>query len=338
MGLIEGTAVVVITVTAVIFAVLYWLNRRRIDKYRNLFLVAPNPIFILNKETEIIDCNEETEAVFGCSREEITGRSFVEFSQVVQADGQNSETKLKNLLEEVESGDSHHFEWTNKRADEIPFPAEISLTNLPLPAGQYYLAIVRDVHGRKQLEEELRLTRHRLQKANQRLEEQAIFDSLTGVMNRRGFDQALEEEWNRCRRKHAPLSLLIIDIDHFKLYNDNYGHTRGDECLKEVAEIISANARRAADTAARYGGEEFAAILPTTPASGARQVAENIREAVREARMEHESSPVDEYLTVSIGTHTMVPDGQKDSEDLVEAADRALYQAKNGGRDRVEVA
>jgi diguanylate cyclase (GGDEF)-like protein len=166
----------------------------------------------------------------------------------------------------------------------------------------------------------------------------AIFDGLTRVFNHRYFLRRLREEFQRARRSGAPLSLLMVDIDHFKRYNDAHGHLRGDRVLAEMAEVILVSLRRDVDIIARYGGEEFACILPETEAAPAREVAERIRRRVEAWGVGRDGTAGRPPLTISVGVSTCVPDGGVTPEELIEEADRALYAAKRGGRNRVEVA
>ena len=165
----------------------------------------------------------------------------------------------------------------------------------------------------------------------------ARIDSLTGLPNRRTFDDVLDREWRRLARSNSPLSLILFDVDHFKLYNDTYGHGGGDLCLRQVAESAITALQRPADMVARYGGEEFAAILPDTGAAGAVAVAEGIREGIANLKVEHEKSSTAPHVTVSIGLVTDVPNLEHSPEILITRADRALYAAKAGGRNRVVV-
>ncbi len=162
-------------------------------------------------------------------------------------------------------------------------------------------------------------------------------DGLTGVPNRRCFDEVFRKEWRRARRDGLPLSALMIDIDFFKLYNDTYGHLQGDLCLRRVAEAIMAALKRPGDFVARYGGEEFVVLLPGTDLAGALSIAGTIRVNVRAASIEHANSQVSDRVTVSIGISGVVPNMNLEAEALLAASDMALYQAKSGGRNRVEV-
>jgi diguanylate cyclase (GGDEF)-like protein len=175
---------------------------------------------------------------------------------------------------------------------------------------------------------------HQLETANASLRKLATVDSLTGVSNRRHFEEHLEKEVRRHRRIAMPLSLVMIDIDHFKEFNDRYGHPRGDECLRQVAEAIASVARRPGDLVARYGGEEFAVLLPHTDRDGARAIGEGIRQAVAALRLSAAAGP-EERVAVSVGLTSRAVDGQGSGEELVEEADRALYEAKRSGRDRM---
>jgi diguanylate cyclase (GGDEF)-like protein len=174
-----------------------------------------------------------------------------------------------------------------------------------------------------------------LQAANRELEEMAYLDGLTHIANRRQFDERLQQEWCRMQRDNLPLSLIICDIDYFKQYNDAYGHSEGDGCLRQVAQAVYACARRASDLSARYGGEEFVALLPNTPDAGAVQVAKSIQQLVKSLRIPHIRSEVSHVVTLSFGIATMMPSNQNSPEELILRADRALYKAKQAGRDQI---
>jgi diguanylate cyclase (GGDEF)-like protein/PAS domain S-box-containing protein len=184
------------------------------------------------------------------------------------------------------------------------------------------VAISRDMTEQKDLQDKLAAL--------------ATSDGLTGLANRRHFDERLSEEWARAKRDGSHLSLLLIDVDHFKKFNDHYGHQAGDACLRALARILSAQVRRPADLAARYGGEEFVLLLPNTDADGCMLVGERVREALRELGMAHALNPPAKLVTASLGGAANVPaQGMTDHIALLAAADRALYAAKNGGRDRL---
>jgi len=167
--------------------------------------------------------------------------------------------------------------------------------------------------------------------------EKARIDSLTQIANRRRFDEYISQEWMRHRRLQQPVGLLICDVDHFKLFNDHYGHQAGDDCLRAVATVISKGVRRSVDLVARYGGEEFAVVLPGTELEGSVQIAEQIRDAVTKATIPHAKSPVCGIVTLSIGVASRTPQLKTamDVHSLIEEADRYLYLAKRSGRNRV---
>lgn len=167
------------------------------------------------------------------------------------------------------------------------------------------------------------------------LDEMAYLDGLTGIANRRRFDEVLDKEWRRAQRSHKPLALVIVDIDHFKSYNDAVGHGQGDECLRRVATSLAGCARRPADLVARYGGEEFAAVLPETGHEGAAMVAESMRTAIERLALPHPALG-GHHVTISVGVSGGVPVGMDDSHaTLLKAADDALYEAKRRGRNCV---
>jgi diguanylate cyclase (GGDEF)-like protein len=163
----------------------------------------------------------------------------------------------------------------------------------------------------------------------------AFVDGLTGVANRRRFDEALQAEWRRCRRSASPLTLLMIDIDHFKRFNDHYGHQSGDACLQRVAGALKACFGRSHDLVARYGGEEFSCLMPECDLAAGRVKAEELRATVAALDIPHAASPTQGHVTLSIGVATARPDGDGAPDGLIAAADAALYEAKSGGRDRV---
>lgn len=185
------------------------------------------------------------------------------------------------------------------------------------------VAISRDITEQKKLET--------------RLEAQAVEDSLTGLANRRRFDERLQEEWARAYRDRSSLALLMIDVDRFKAYNDEYGHPAGDACLRVVAQLIAAEMQRPGDLAARYGGEEFAMLLPNTDAAGCARIGERIRKAIREAGLVHTTNRASGCVTASLGGAACRPALERTAGvgSLIEAADQALYAAKEAGRDRL---
>ncbi|MBW4573893.1 MAG: response regulator [Aphanothece sp. CMT-3BRIN-NPC111] len=187
---------------------------------------------------------------------------------------------------------------------------------------------------RKKIEHERQLMQQ-LETANLELQRIAAADGLTGVANRRCFDEYLQREWQIAEREQAPLYLILCDVDFFKAYNDTYGHLAGDECLKQVADIIRKTLKRPAALVARYGGEEFAVVLPNTEVSEAVRIAGEICSSVKASAIAHAGSNVSKFVTLSLGVASLIPSRETSKEALIELADRALYQAKQQGRDRV---
>lgn len=184
----------------------------------------------------------------------------------------------------------------------------------------------------------LALEKARSDELAERMTEMSRHDGLTGLANRRHFDEVLHREWQRCMRDGSSLSLMFIDVDYFKPYNDHYGHQEGDDCLARVARELMPHAKRPGDLAARYGGEEFVVLYPQTGPEGVRKLAEEVRHAVEALDIPHSKSKAADYVTISVGTATVVPEENRTPEELIQAADHALYKAKDGGRNRVESA
>jgi len=184
--------------------------------------------------------------------------------------------------------------------------------------------------------------RHQLNKANHKLKAMAVIDGLTGIANRRFFDEVYMKELKRSFRSKNELSIILCDIDHFKLFNDNYGHQAGDDCLTTVASRMVKTLKRPSDFVARYGGEEFVFVLPNTDLKGAKQVAMSINNAIESENIEHKHSTVSDHLTLSYGVASVKPQLNQDissiARELLESADRALYVAKENGRNQVALA
>ncbi|MBP0049871.1 diguanylate cyclase [Marinobacterium sp. AK62] len=230
----------------------------------------------------------------------------------------------------------------NNLADSVFTEARVEL--IRLLAAQASVAIenarlytqVQDYSHR--LEDKVAERTAELETLNKELQRLADRDGLTGVANRRSGDAYLQDTWLRLRREGKPLSVIMLDVDHFKGFNDHYGHQLGDDCLIQVAQALEAQLQRSTDLVVRYGGEEFMLILPNTDTDGALQVAENVRLGVQALGVAHEQSSTAEEVTVSVGCATCIPDDHGTTEQLVYAADQALYKAKQSGRNRVKAA
>jgi len=266
--------------------------------------------------------------VYGVHPERLVGQSMVDLVALEDADAVI--TALRRLYR---AGDSAtvSFRQTHAISGETVW-IEARCRRMPDPvtgAAAGYLATLRDISAHKRAEA-------KLEEVNFQLEILASTDALTGIANRRCFDETLTKEWRRAMRSGESLSLLLLDVDRFKAYNDCYGHQAGDYCLKRIAVAMSSVIRRQPDLAARYGGEEFAVILPHTQLAGARYVAEQIVQAVRELATQHAAAPAG-IVTVSIGVACLVPQSGYEPAELIDLADSALYHAKESGRNAVRV-
>ena len=200
------------------------------------------------------------------------------------------------------------------------------------------LRLKTEMNRRKAREADLLVLNERLAEVNQELERLSVTDSLTGLANRRCFNEFLNREWLRDQREQQPFSVIMIDIDHFKKYNDHYGHLEGDVCLQKVSWALQGALCRAGDLLARYGGEEFVAILPHTNRQGAVELAETFHSRIRELKIPHGASPVATTVTISAGIASVHPNQSLSPSQVVAMADEALYMAKQAGRNQSVIA
>jgi diguanylate cyclase (GGDEF)-like protein len=218
------------------------------------------------------------------------------------------------------------------------FPVELTVTEIHVRQQRLYTGILRDISEQVAMRKEMKQAYEDLKRANIELEKQARTDKLTGLYNRRHFDVACMAETLRATRELYPLSLMLIDVDYFKKFNDHYGHPEGDRCLREVAQILRDVFRRADDIVSRYGGEEFAVILANRNQAAAAERAHALLRSVRERSIPHAGSQIADHMTCSIGivTYTPTPHTPVDPADLVKVADEMLYLAKAQGRNQVQ--
>lgn len=272
-------------------------------------------ILVLDGELRVRRANPGFERITGYGAELAVGEIPPIFAQ--------DEELLQQLRTRPQAGS--HWDGTlwASRADGDRFPIEASLDVVRDAAGriEHQVMVFRDVTVQKQLEDRLR--------------ELSATDGLTLLANRRSFDEALEREWHRATRRGEPVSLIMCDIDHFKPYNDHYGHVGGDRCLQQVATALASGVKQEGALVARYGGEEFAVILPRTDETRAREVAEGLRRRVEALGIAHAANPNGGCVTISVGISTRTPPQAADFVDLMQSADQALYQAKASGRNAV---
>ncbi|MDF2472653.1 MAG: putative rane-bound protein with a domain [Anaerocolumna sp.] len=223
------------------------------------------------------------------------------------------------------------FQPSSSRIFENVVITTVSIVVSLIISREFYKSKIDDFKIKKSFKEQnIQLTRANLEleKVNHKLEQLSYTDSLTGLLNRRKFDEVMRMEWERCRRYGVPISLIMIDIDYYKNFNDLYGHQAGDECITKITCTISNLVRRSTDIIARYGGEEFIVALPHITGGQAYELAENIRIAIEELEIPHGASVVSDYVTISLGVGTLTPNQNLSYYELIESADTALYRAK----------
>jgi diguanylate cyclase (GGDEF)-like protein/PAS domain S-box-containing protein len=312
-----------------------------------LLETAVDGIISIDSNGIIHTFNPAAEKLFGYSTDEVIGKSI----NMLMPEPYSSEhdSYLKNYeTTRVKKIIGIGREAVGKQKDGSVFPMRLSVGEAEVDGKAVYVGFVHDITESKNQENEIKKHRDHLQAlvderteelsiANEELQKLANIDSLTGLPNRRSFDETLQKEIQRAvRHKHA-LSLLMCDIDFFKKYNDTYGHLAGDECLIKVADCMKTSFKRASDLPARYGGEEFAVILPHTETEEALKLSNLFIENIKKLKIEHKDSDVSEFVTLSIGLVTVIPDKISVATTLIDAADKALYAAKHNGRNRIEV-
>jgi len=301
---------------------------------RAIYEVSLDGVLVVNNEGDVVSLNKRFSEIWKLPPSDISERLHEEcffvtdellLSQVADRlkDPKAFIKRIQELYADPDENDQSHVELKDGRT------LERYSASLRSNQGQHFGRVwfFRDIS-------ELMRTKQKLQEAYNTVESLAITDALTGLANRRRFDQYLATEWGRSMRVHSLLSLLMIDVDFFKRHNDIYGHPRGDNCLKQVAEAVQDVVTRPGDLIARFGGDEFAVILPNTGNDGAMQVAREICESMSNRGLPHSGNPRG-IVTISVGCATLVPSFGQHSSNLVELADGALYKAKQSGRDHV---
>jgi|GEM_PF-4336214 len=306
--------------------------RQSENNLKGIITAVPNGVIILNTEGEITYANKAAEHILGFVHTELIGKKYNSPNwSFTDVDGNYLPDNKHPFMQVMNSGKSvYNVQQAIYRSNGKRIVLSINSTPLFNTNKQIesVLSTITDITHQIFAEQKLR-------EANAALKELSSLDGLTKIPNRRFFDEVFINEWKRAARENEPLSLLMIDIDKFKAYNDTYGHLEGDNCLIKVAKALKETPKRPGDFVARYGGEEFSIILPDTDTDGAIIIAEKLREEVKSLRIPNISSTVSNYITISIGLATIIPEFNTDREILIKHADKALYQSKEKGRDQV---
>jgi diguanylate cyclase (GGDEF)-like protein/PAS domain S-box-containing protein len=294
-------------------------------RYRHIVETAIEGILVFDRDYKITFANRNMAAMLGYTVEELTGMSCITLFPDNMMDVYYSQENARK-----HGKDSVYETALRKKNGEINWflvSAKAVLDDEGAFEGSF--AMLTDINARKEME-------LLLAESNKRLTELSNTDSLTGIANRRRFDDTLEHEFSRLKRSKSKLSVIMFDIDHFKEYNDYYGHVMGDECLRKIGRAFADCINRNVDLAARYGGEEFACILPDTDLENALKIAENIRQAIYNLKIVHCKSAVCEYVTASFGVATVGYTYDSSTADIIEFVDMLMYKAKSSGKNNIK--
>jgi diguanylate cyclase (GGDEF)-like protein len=292
-----------------------------------IFKASPVGLAMFNDEYKFIDCNETILTMFNVTKNDYFNNHH-DLSPEYQPDGAKSRDKFIEIMKWALNGEQVVTEWLFTPPESDPIPCELTLTRTERGGKYIGLGFVYDLRSIKSMEQNIQFLESEVDKI--------YYDALTGIYNRRYFDKHLEIVMKTLSRTDGVLSLMMIDIDCFKLYNDTYGHSQGDECLKVVAQTLKETVTRTGDFVVRYGGEEFSVVLPNTDEEGARIVAEQLLGNIRSQNILHESTKVEgvDYITLSIGVTTGRIEYPYRGDDYIKRADDMLYQSKQSGRNK----
>jgi diguanylate cyclase (GGDEF)-like protein/PAS domain S-box-containing protein len=313
-----------------------------------LMALSADAIITIDERGTVETFAGSAESMFGYAAADVIGKSVNMLMPEPHAS--NHDGYLRNYLE---TGEARIIgvgrETIARRRGGEQFPIALAVVESVIRGRRMFTGVLRDLSDSKQVERELDKHRTQLEvlvaertaalvQANSKLQQLALTDPLTGVANRRKLDEVLELELSRAQRHDTQLAMMLCDVDHFKRYNDHYGHLAGDECLKAVAKVLSGIFKRAGEICARYGGEEFAVVLPSENDKRALERAEVARRALWDLALEHKASPVASRVTLSIGVAIKQSGMPENAQQLLQRADAALYLAKNDGRNKVVLA
>ncbi len=292
----------------------------------------------------IAHVNQEVINTFGFEKNELIGKSIFDPSFVDDDAANVYLGEIRNRRNKKPG--SYEIHMKQKSGDQKPVMIKAIPTQLEPGTDKVLesVGMILDLSERRASEKKIARMNQRLRELNKELENNnmylqkiAVTDTLTGVANRRGFEEYAGDEWRKAKKFRNDLSLILFDIDFFKAYNDLYGHQQGDVCLSAVADAVKGDLKRSNDYISRYGGEEFVVVLPATNKEGAANIAERLCQVVRDLKIPHEASEISRFLTISLGVACMSPEDDISLEDAIKHADQALYQAKENGRNQVQV-
>ncbi len=306
------------------------------ELYRSILYASPDDITITDMKGSILVVSPAAKKMFGYEPdyEKFVGSQLVEYLAP-----EDRERARENIIRMCNGGLSGPNEYHAVRKDQSVINIEVNSGLIKNAKGRpsRMVFVVRDITERKQAERQIQVLIKQLEIEKKAAQLNANTDSLTGLANRRYFDEVLGKEFVRLKRSNHPMSLIMLDVDYFKNFNDTYGHLAGDECLKMVGATLKTQVGRATDLVARYGGEEFVAVLVETDEAGAFTLAERIRREIEALAIPHTRSDISSYVTVSLGIVTIRPAWAASPEEVVALADAALYLAKKEGRNRIVV-
>jgi diguanylate cyclase (GGDEF)-like protein/PAS domain S-box-containing protein len=305
------------------------------ERLHALFDNVIESVIVINEKGTIESANPATEKIFGYTPEELMGCNVSML--MPEFVSHEHDSYLASFCESDVArtvGAGRQVEARHKSGN--CFPAELAISEMHVHGERLFTGILRDISEQVEMRRKMQQAYEELHEAHARLEESARTDKLTSLFNRGHFDTTLLGEILRATRHGLPMSLMLLDVDYFKPYNDYYGHLAGDHCLKELAQTLKQTFLRSGEVVARYGGEEFAVILPHCNKQDAMNRANRLLSSVRERAIPHEKSGVADHITVSIGVITHIPRAKQpaDPDDLIKAADEMLYNAKAAGRNQ----
>ncbi len=302
--------------------------------YRLLFDYADIAMIVLDQEGYYLDYNRAYYQLMGYStKAQLTRFHPKDVSPDRQPDGQDSLEKANQMIAIAFEKGSHNFEWQHQRPDGFCFLSYVTLEIIPYNKQSCLLATIRDISEQRKLERLVEEQTKELAIQNAELEHLSSIDPLTNLFNRRKFDAIYSYLWQQAIRNKCQLGILYIDVDFFKLYNDNYGHLHGDTCLQRIANVLRKVLKRKSDIIARYGGEEFIMLVYDCNAHFIQMLAEEINKKIRQEEIAHDFSRVGLHVTVSVGAALCFPEQYTTRRELIDAADKMLYLAKKSGKN-----